>query len=80
MNLKGNSFPEYVSNRLIWGFVFLFASIPTLTYLVTWGMFVLRQVDQKSGGIPPIVPYTLPFLGSAISFARNPAKCVSGAM
>lgn len=50
-----------------------FASV----YAVTWLSFVSRRRSQESVKIPPTVPYMIPFIGSGISFALNPARCLS---
>lgn len=46
-------------------------------YVVTWLSFVSRRRSQEPVKIPPTVPYMIPFMGSAISFALNPARCIS---
>ena len=49
------------------------------TYFSTWASYANRAVMKKPLQMPPIIPYTLPFIGSALHFALNPAACLASA-
>jgi hypothetical protein len=61
------------------GILGLLALTPLVVYTTTWTSFTLHRLSRKDGRSPPIVPYTLPFIGSALSFVLNPARCLSAA-
>lgn len=46
-------------------------------YIVTWLSFVYQRRSQEPVKVPPTVPYMIPFIGVAISFALNPARLLS---
>ncbi|MCJ1270046.1 hypothetical protein MMC22_009940 [Lobaria immixta] len=45
-------------------------------YIATWLSFMYRRQSQDPVKVPPTVPYMIPFVGSAISLALNPARCL----
>lgn len=61
------------------GIIMLLALVPLVVYTTTWTSFTLHRLSRKYGQTPPIVPYTLPFIGSALSFVLNLARCLSAA-
>ena len=48
-------------------------------HISTWKTFETQRLDRKYDRVPPLLPYTIPFVGSAIGFALNPAKCLAKA-
>lgn len=46
-------------------------------YVITWISFLSRRASKESVKIPPTMPYMIPFIGSGISFALNPGRCLS---
>ena len=46
-------------------------------YITTGLLFVFQRRSQSPVKVPPTVPYVIPFIGSAISFALNPKRCIS---
>lgn len=43
-------------------------------YISTWASFIVRRQSRGGAKVPPMVPYGLPFIGHAVSFALNPVK------
>ena len=57
---------------------FLFLAFPfTFQYLATWLFFQIAHWRSKVAKVPPNVPYTIPFLGSALGFGLNPGRFVT---
>lgn len=77
MNIRILSLLEPTYSYLTWGIIFVIALFPFLSYLVTWRSFTLQRLGKEHTMVPPIVPYALPLIGSAVSFVLNPAKCIS---
>lgn len=46
----------------------------SVTYISTWRSFISQILSEESNKLPPVIPYMLPYIGSAISFVENPAK------
>lgn len=46
-------------------------------YIATWLLFKFHWRLQGPVKVPPTVPYMIPFIGSAISFAIDPRKFIS---
>lgn len=55
----------------------ILVAILVSVYLFTSLLFWLESRSQNHIKLPPIVPYMFPFIGSALSFGLNPAKCLS---
>ncbi|KAF2726544.1 cytochrome P450 [Polyplosphaeria fusca] len=49
------------------------------TYLRTWVSFNTPEQNQHKKGIPHNIPYAIPFIGKAFTFAFSPSKCVKAA-
>ena len=46
---------------------------------LTLKTYETQRLDRRHDRVPPLLPYTIPFVGSAIGFALNPAKCLAKA-
>lgn len=51
--------------------------IPILCYASTWISFIVQQQSRDAVKVPPILPYIVPFVGNAFSFAFDPVKFLS---
>ncbi|MCJ1245233.1 hypothetical protein MMC30_002436 [Trapelia coarctata] len=49
-------------------------------YVSTWLSYLARRSSKDAVKEPPVIPYMLPFVGSALSFGLSPSKCVAAAM
>lgn len=63
------------SSSVAWAMTLL--AVPTATLLFTWRQYVLaasKTKDEKVMWEPPPVPYSIPLIGNALSFAFDTAR------
>lgn len=72
--------PESQTSQVALSFsAFLAAIFVFVVYIATWLSFVAQQRSQELVKVPSTVPYMIPFVGSAIGFALNPARHIISA-
>ena len=63
--------------QLILSFSVISLTVISSVYFATWLLFVCQRRSQAPVKVPPTLPYAIPFIGSAISFALNPHRCIT---
>lgn len=66
--------PESQISQVALSFSAFLTAIFVFVYTTTWLSFVAQRRSQEHVKLPPTVPYMIPFVGSAIGFALNPAR------
>ena len=63
---------------LLWCIVFLTSNL-IFVYISTWISFTLQRLSQDKVKVPPTMPYMVPYVGNALSFAFDPATALARA-
>ncbi|KAG9241617.1 cytochrome P450 [Calycina marina] len=70
-----SSFRTLCNNRSL-ALIMLLASPLLIVYISTWYRFRVQTQGTKSSTAPPIFPYMIPYIGSAVKMATSPSSFV----